>query len=247
MVSPGNHEAECHSPACVVNPVYGLPLSNFTAYNARWHMPSDVSGGRSSMWYSFNVGPAHFVTINTETDFPGAGEEEKGDSGIPWLKAGGFGEEGEYLKWLEADLKRADEGRKAGGRRWLLVGGHRPYDSIHESGITELLEKYEVDIYFAGHSHSYARTLDEENKPMYVVVGGAGCDEMGPPLGSIMLGPDFQLGEELYGKENFVGDGSSILSDRLSIGKLDVSEAELKWSLIDSTTGDILDTVMIKA
>ena len=28
-----------------------------------------------------------------------------GDSHIPWLRAGGFGADGEYLAWLEADLK----------------------------------------------------------------------------------------------------------------------------------------------
>jgi hypothetical protein len=48
----GNHESECHDPACVVNPrQLGIPLSNFTAYNARWHMPSAESGGVESMWY----------------------------------------------------------------------------------------------------------------------------------------------------------------------------------------------------
>jgi len=48
----GNHESECHDPACVVNPrKLGLPLSNFTAYNARWKMPSQESGGVASMWY----------------------------------------------------------------------------------------------------------------------------------------------------------------------------------------------------
>lgn len=48
----GNHESECHDPACVVNPrTLGLPLSNFTAFNARWKMPSPESGGVESMWY----------------------------------------------------------------------------------------------------------------------------------------------------------------------------------------------------
>jgi exo-beta-1,3-glucanase (GH17 family) len=36
----------------VVNPrQLGIPLSNFTAYNARWKMPSAESGGVESMWY----------------------------------------------------------------------------------------------------------------------------------------------------------------------------------------------------
>ena len=53
MVSPGNHESECHSPACAVElGKYGHHLNNFTAFNARWKMPSQESNGRanSNMW-----------------------------------------------------------------------------------------------------------------------------------------------------------------------------------------------------
>ena len=56
----GNHESECHDPACVVNPrKLGLPLSNFTAFNARWKMPSPESGGVDSMWY--RCAPRHVL------------------------------------------------------------------------------------------------------------------------------------------------------------------------------------------
>ena len=51
-VSVGNHESECHDPACVVNPkTLGKPVSNFTAYTNRWAMPSPESGGLLNMWY----------------------------------------------------------------------------------------------------------------------------------------------------------------------------------------------------
>ena len=53
MVSPGNHESECHSPACALElSKYGHHLNNFTAFNARWKMPSQESKGRanSNMW-----------------------------------------------------------------------------------------------------------------------------------------------------------------------------------------------------
>eukprot|EP00493_Phyllostaurus_siculus_P017204 UN17467 len=58
-VSPGNHESECHSPACFLRPELGRKLSNFTAYNHRWRMPSNESNGNSNMWYSFRYGSAH--------------------------------------------------------------------------------------------------------------------------------------------------------------------------------------------
>ena len=34
-------------------------------------MPYAESGSSSNMWYSFNYGPVHFVSISTETDFAG--------------------------------------------------------------------------------------------------------------------------------------------------------------------------------
>jgi hypothetical protein len=52
MVVPGNHEF----------------WFNFTDYKARWFMPGNSSGSIDpSMFFSFNVGPLHFVGFDTET------------------------------------------------------------------------------------------------------------------------------------------------------------------------------------
>ncbi len=191
MVAVGNHESECHSPACLAETHKREGLSNFSAYNARFQMPFAASNGTSNMWYSFNHGLAHFVTIDTETDFPDAPEADKGDSGV--IPAGHFGADGEYLAWLEADLARADANRAT--RPWIFAGGHRPLYSGGTNGalqkaVEELFKKYKVDVYFSGHEHSYTRCLptyqgqvasqgyDSPNATAYVVVGGAGCDEM---------------------------------------------------------------------
>mmetsp|Transcript_6970 Transcript_6970/g.14518 ORF Transcript_6970/g.14518 Transcript_6970/m.14518 type:complete len:464 (+) Transcript_6970:59-1450(+) len=234
MVSPGNHESECHSPACVVQELkYGRHLSNFTAFNARFNMPSEESSGSRStnMWYSWDYGSAHFISLNTETDFEGAEEEGTGDSHIPWLKAGGFGEDGEFLRWLEADLKKAHEAKLNGDTRWIIAGGHRPYDTIKDmEGVEGWFKEYGVDVYFAGHSHSYSRTTDVSSKPMYVVAGGAGCDEMGPPKDSLMLGPE---------------SSEFVTSDKYSSGVLTVSPDKLVWKLIDSMDGSVIDEVEI--
>ena len=89
-------------------------------------MPSQESGGVANMWYSFNHGLAHFVVIDTETDFKNAPEENHGDSGV--FPAGHFAASGAQLAWLEADLKAADANRAE--RPWVFVGGHRPlYDA----------------------------------------------------------------------------------------------------------------------
>lgn len=53
MVLPGNHESECHSPVCLAEETkYAKPLSNFSAFNSRWSMPSAESGGSrdTNMW-----------------------------------------------------------------------------------------------------------------------------------------------------------------------------------------------------
>lgn len=200
MVSVGNHESECHSPACLLHhKEYGLPLSNFSAYNARWNMPSAASGGAANMWYSFNFGPVHFVSLNSETDFPTAEERNTGDSHDKGLPAGHFGRTGEYMAWLEADLKQAAADR--GSRPWIIAGGHRPCCG-DIPGAQALFAKYGVAMYFAGHTHSYIRskptygngtssvggvltgpgattTFDPAAAATtYIVAGGAGCDEM---------------------------------------------------------------------
>merc|ERR1712139_33202 len=117
MVMPGNHESECHSPACMLSKPNRDALRNFSAYNARWAMPSAESGGSASMWYSFDHGPIHYVVINSETDFSGAPSETHGDSGI--LACGSFAPQGAYLKWLEADLQSANQNRAA--RPWIVA------------------------------------------------------------------------------------------------------------------------------
>jgi hypothetical protein len=39
-----------------------LYFSNFSDYRARFTMPGDAEG----LWYSFNMGPVHFISVSTE-------------------------------------------------------------------------------------------------------------------------------------------------------------------------------------
>ncbi|CAK8987592.1 unnamed protein product [Durusdinium trenchii] len=256
MVTAGNHESECHSPVCVVDPFLGRALMNFTAYNHRWHMPSRSSAGRANMWYSFNVGPIHFVALNTETDFPGAEESKTGDGHISWLKAGHFGAEGEYLRWLEADLKAA----RAAGKKWIVAGGHRPLMRLKHSGMIELLEKYEVDFYFAGHAHRYWRDppsgdinasssfYKDPKGYIQIVSGGAGCDEM-----AYKVAPQCSAGEACVPSEHKADDPERTselnpvyATDVLSMGRLNVvNSTTMHFELVDSKHGQILDQIWV--
>lgn len=270
MVAAGNHESECHSPACFVEHSLGKSISNFTAYNKRWHMPSASSNGVLNMWYSFNRGPVHFVTINTETDWPGAGEEKKGDSGL-W-SAGGFGRPGEYIQWLEADLAAANATRDK--RPFIIVGGHRPFAEIGAQA-QALLDKYQVDVYFAGHAHKYIRTLptsmengiDHESVESinhyrnpkgttYIVAGGAGCDEMSfladpehPGVFSMVReDPDAEQWDartpHLFGPHQSAVQELEFL--QMASGVLNViNRTTLHYQLLESFNGTVLDELYI--
>jgi len=181
MVLPGNHEATCSEEdphSCPTD------TQNFTSYRNRFRMPWAESGGVDNMWYSYEYGSVHFTNINTETDYTHA-PEGTGTS----INAGPFGNQ---LAWLEADLARVNSNRTA--TPWVIVSGHRPiYSSASGdykmtlAAFEDILIKYNVDIYFAGHVHWYERMwplgknakVEQKNYvnptyPIYIINGAAG-------------------------------------------------------------------------
>jgi hypothetical protein len=96
-------------------------------------------------------GGVHFVSINTETDWEGAGEERTGDGHFPFLPAGGFAQPGAYLAWLAADLEKAAADPSV---RWIIASGHRPFEDLptpHMEALAALFLKANVAFYFCGH------------------------------------------------------------------------------------------------
>jgi len=196
MVLPGNHETECHSPACIAQSALRGHLANFTAYQARWQMPSKESGGVLNMWYSFDYGNVHFISMNSETDFDNAPEQGAGagiknllDGSTHVFDSGYFAPNGTYRQWLINDLKKAHANRAE--RPWIVAAGHRP--ALEGNGtvntpswsdlILDIMEEYEVDLYLAGHVHGYLRTKPGKGNTRkfpkaYVTTGGAGNVEM---------------------------------------------------------------------
>lgn len=137
MTVVGNHDA----------------YNNFTAFTHRFHMPSERSSGFSNHWWSIDIGYAHFTMISSEHEYqPGSPQ----------------------YKWMEYDLRKANANRK--NVPWIFVCAHKPiyssvrlrYDS-HRPGapiqkhLEPLLQKYHVDIMFAGHEHCYERTYPTLN------------------------------------------------------------------------------------
>lgn len=60
------------------------------------------------------------------------------------------------LSWLEQDLQSADAQNAA----FRIIGMHHPYgDSFTKRYIPDLIEKYNVDLFLGGHSHSYSMNV----------------------------------------------------------------------------------------
>ena len=53
MTSVGNHEA----------------YYNYTVYRNRFRMPGPESGGLDNFWFSFNIGPVHWISMSSQVSY----------------------------------------------------------------------------------------------------------------------------------------------------------------------------------
>lgn len=157
MVSVGNHESWCRNPVCAIQTL------NFTTYKEKFRMPGPECGTYTNMFYSYDYYNVHYISISTESDFPGAPLDP---TPAEWAE---FMEETEYpfvaeesyfqLNWIKQDLEAAVANRD--NVPWIFVLGHRPIYDIEEmnsdgsptgtsssiqSWLEPLLQQYDVDI-----------------------------------------------------------------------------------------------------
>nr|CAD7394660.1 unnamed protein product [Timema cristinae] len=186
MTCPGNHEQ----------------ANNFSDYRNRFSMPGNTEG----LWYSFDVGPIHFISISTE---------------VYYFLEYGFELLTRQFNWLKEDLKIAVLAENRALRPWIIVYGHRPMYCSNENtddcttnqtqtrtGFMELLGKgledmfynHGVDLEIWAHEHSYERLWPIYNyqiyngslmepyrnpgAPVHVITGSAGCSEFHDPFKS---------------------------------------------------------------
>jgi hypothetical protein len=133
------------------------------AYVNSFALPLNAPAGVQERYYSFDVGPAHFVALDTQHAFLD-----------PALRA-------EQVAWLRADLAATNQ-------PWKIVFFHRPpYDSgPHHAPMVDVrqafgavFEELGVQLVLSGHEHIYERTVpwqqaDGPGAPVYVVTGGGG-------------------------------------------------------------------------
>ncbi|CAG10668.1 unnamed protein product [Tetraodon nigroviridis] len=181
MTCPGNHEA----------------AYNFSNYRNRFSMP----GQTESLWYSWNLGPVHIISLSTEVYF--------------YLV---FGLEllFKQYEWLRKDLEEANRPENRALRPWIITMGHRPmycsdddqddctkFDSYVRlgrndtrppaPGLEDLLYRYGVDLELWAHEHTYERLWPvygdkvwngsteqpyvKPRAPVHIITGSAGCRE----------------------------------------------------------------------
>ena len=148
MSVPGNHEEQY----------------DFKPYKNRLPMPRmpKASKDLAPFYYSFDLGPAHFLAYSSEVEHP--------------LHKGS-----EQRAFIERDLAAANENRRA--RPWIVAFTHHPMycsDLLTErtrcqkeaykyrEDLEQLFLENKLDLHISGHNHQYERSW-----------GVYGCDEEG--------------------------------------------------------------------
>jgi len=182
MVTAGNHEF----------------WYNFTSYKHRFLLPGDEEaissllspsmakplketqyGSHDGMFYSWTVGPVHFIAGNSETAIDTANFSPS------------------FLAWLEADLQSVDRTVTP----FVVAHFHRPMYCSNSGACTskggdrlrsqaeEIFQKYQVNLVLTGHVHSYERTFpvyhneatsfdyEAPTAPVYILQGASGNRE----------------------------------------------------------------------
>lgn len=147
--------------------------SNFSNYDARFTMTNTRTGEINNHFYSFDVGPVHFISFSTEYYF--------------WVEYG-WKQIANQFRWLEEDLTEANRPENRAKRPWIITMGHRPmYCStddrddckdkesiirkglpiLHAYGLEDLFYRHGVDIEIYGHEHTYERMYPVYNQTVY--------------------------------------------------------------------------------
>lgn len=156
--SPGNHDYQADQLAAYLT-TFSLPeMAMLETDNERY--------------YSFDLGTAHFIALDTNTPLIQVTSERSDD----------------MLDWLRTDLE------KNKNASWKIVYFHHPpftsgiqhgEDLRVQKTIVPILEDFDVDVVFSGHEHHYERTCQLKNGicgeqgTTYIITGGGGASLYG--------------------------------------------------------------------
>lgn len=231
MTVPGNHESEM----------------NYSSYTNRFIMPYNSVSRNSSLFYSLDIGPVHYVFLHTTILLKRKASEVREN----------------MIEWLKDDLEKANKNRK--NVPWITTFHHHPLYCSHQAGDKSIREDCEiqtkiirhnledifyensVDLILAAHVHHYERqapiyknmTMPSEKNdthfylnpkaPIHIISGNAGNKlERNDPQSDT---PD---------------DWSVFMSEDYGFGRLIVMNSScLLWKQYSSESNKLIDWVYI--
>lgn len=231
MTLPGNHE----------------DFKNYTHYKERFTMPNNGHNQGTGYFYSFNIGRAHIIMMNTEV----------------YLSSDMKDQVLTQYNWLIDDLQKANAQREI--RPWVFVMSHHPlYCSIDyltdefnedcrdsadvlKDALEDLFYDHSVDVYFQAHVHYY-----ERNTPIYKNLT-VPCDFESPHTYVNARAPIY-ITSGCAGNKKGHNDNisktpqlwSRSASNHFGYGKFVVhNETHMYWEEYSSDSKDILDYLWI--
>eukprot|EP00009_Paramoeba_aestuarina_P007932 CAMPEP_0201521460 /NCGR_PEP_ID=MMETSP0161_2-20130828/14432_1 /ASSEMBLY_ACC=CAM_ASM_000251 /TAXON_ID=180227 /ORGANISM="Neoparamoeba aestuarina, Strain SoJaBio B1-5/56/2" /LENGTH=459 /DNA_ID=CAMNT_0047920099 /DNA_START=85 /DNA_END=1461 /DNA_ORIENTATION=- len=256
MVSPGNHEKWSRDPFLHDG------SRNFTAFDQKFRMPGLESVGvDTNFFYSFDFGPIHVVSLNTEYGYTGYPvDPEPLYEGT--LNPQGYNmphpvdavEQTSYLQmnWLQEDLAKANANRD--NVPWIFVGGHRPVYEVNDQRdgvpyqtsfklqqwLEPLFQEYNVDVYFSGHVHHYSR-----NWPVYNNEVTQKSYENPKVTTYIVHGSPGNI-EGNEGIKETIPDWYAFGDSQFSYAEVTIfNSTALRWRVYESGTDAILDEITL--
>lgn len=167
-----------------------------------------MPGGTDNMFYSFDIGPVHFIGFSSEAYY--------------FLNYGIKTLVNQY-EWIKQDLIEANKPENRKLRPWIVTFAHRPMYCSNDNGddcthietlvrtglpflgmfaLEPLFYKYGVDVEFWAHEHSYERLwpiydykvyngsyeepYTNPQAPVHLITGSAGCKEGREPFIKIL-------------------------------------------------------------
>ncbi|MGH0130881.1 UNVERIFIED_CONTAM: hypothetical protein FKN15_018344 [Acipenser sinensis] len=125
---------------------------NFSNYRNRFSMPGDTE----SLWYSWNIGPAHIISFSTEVYF-------YLEYGLDLIF--------KQYSWLEKDLEEANKPENRRVRPWIITMAHRPMYCSNDD--KDDCTKFESYVFNGSMEHPYVNP----RAPVHIITGSAGCRE----------------------------------------------------------------------
>jgi hypothetical protein len=132
--------------------------------------PAGSFASGDNLWYSWDAGLIHFVTVNTEVwNCPDMNPEKGiGVGNCVWNPATNKSLAEEFLSWLDQDLETANVREQREKVPWIVMYAHKAFymqPGTNFSAIDDLAHKYGVDLHIGGHVHIYQRFFPLRSSP----------------------------------------------------------------------------------